>query len=293
MQYSVLSLKESGFFRIALLCKGLFLMSLLMVTVFGDAYAQGNLLILPRRVVFEGSLKSQDLTLANTGNDTAKYLISLVQMKMKDDGSFEQITVPEEGQFFADKYLRYYPRTVILAPKKSQIVKMQFAKAPKMEDGEYRSHIYFRAEPKAKPLGEKEVIGDSTAVTTKLIPIFGITIPVIIRIGESNTHATLSDLSFEMVKDTLPKLKLTFNRTGNFSVFGDIVVKYISDQGTTTKVATVKGIAVYTPNHFRRFQCNLDKVPGIDYKSGKLLVVFSTPVDTKTQKLAEAELLLH
>jgi hypothetical protein len=293
MHYSGLSVKKSGFGRVALSFKGLIIMAVLLVCAFGGGYAQGNLLILPRRVVFEGSLRSQDLTLANTGNDTAKYLISLVQMKMKDDGSFEQITIPEEGQFFADKYIRYFPRTVTLAPKKSQIVKMQFLKAPKMEDGEYRSHIYFRAEPKAKPLGEKEVVGDTTAVTTKLVPVFGITIPVIIRIGESKTNATLSDLAFEMVKDTVPKLRMTFNRTGNFSVFGDLTVMHISGQGKETKVATVKGIAVYTPNAFRRFQCTLDRVPGIDYKSGKLLVVFSTPVDTKTQKLAEAELLLH
>ncbi|MDP1622170.1 MAG: hypothetical protein Q8M08_07505 [Bacteroidales bacterium] len=292
MQLSGLLARGSGFFRIALLYKGLFIVSLLLITSFCDVYSQGNLLILPRRVVFEGALKSQDLTLANTGNDTAKYLISLVQMKMKDDGSFEQITTPDEGQFFADKYLRFYPRSVTLAPKKSQIVKMQFLKSPKMEPGEYRSHIYFRAEPRARPLGEKETDVDSTAVTTKLVPIFGITIPVIIRTGESNTTTTLTDLSFEMIKDTVPTLKLTFNRSGNFSVFGDIVVKHISNQGKETKVASVKGIAVYTPNVIRRFQCNLEAVPGIDYKSGKLRVVFSTPVDTKTQKLAEADLQL-
>jgi hypothetical protein len=34
-------------------------------------------------------------------------------------------------------------------------------------------------------------------------------------------------------------------------------------------------------------------VPGVDFKSGRLKVVFSTPIDTKPQKLAEAEILLH
>ena len=169
---------------------------------------------------------------------------------------------------------------------------MQFVKGAKMDPGEYRSHIYFRAIPKAKPLGEKEITADTTAVSAKLIPIFGITIPVIIRLGEANTKVTLSDLAFEMVKDTLPKFRLTFNRTGNFSVYGDIIVKHISDQGKETKVGSVKGIAVYTPNLVRRFQCTLDRIPGIDYKSGKLHVVFSTPVDTKVQKMAEGDLIL-
>jgi hypothetical protein len=293
MRLSGLSVKKSGFIRFTSVIRGIVLVAILLSASFIDLYAQGNLLILPRRVVFEGATKSQEITLANTGLDSAKYTVSIVQMRMKEDGAFEQIAVPDEGQMFADKFLRFYPRTVTIAPKKSQLIKMQFMKPASMEPGEYRSHIYFRAIPKAKPLGEKDVVADTTAVSAKLVPIFGITIPVIIRVGESNTRVTLTDLSVEMVKDTIPKLKLTFNRTGAFSVFGDITVKYISDQGKETKVASVKAIAVYTPNVIRHFQCNLDKVPGIDYKSGKLHVVFSNPSDTKSPKFAEAEILLQ
>ena len=54
--------------------------------------AQGNLLITPKRVVFEGSRRSMDLNLANIGNDTATYAISMVQIRMNEDGSFETIT---------------------------------------------------------------------------------------------------------------------------------------------------------------------------------------------------------
>jgi hypothetical protein len=96
-----------------------------------------------------------------------------------------------------------------------------------------------------------------------------------------------------MVKDTIPKLKLTFNRVGNFSVYGDIIVTHTSLDGKETKVATVKGVAVYTPNLARRFQCNLDRIPDFDYKTGMLHVQFTTPVDTKPQKLAEADLILR
>lgn len=252
--------------------------------------AQGNLLILPRRVVFEGTQRSQALTLANTGADTAKFLISVVQMRMKEDGSFEPVETPDSGQYFADKYIRFYPRTVTLPPNKTQVVKMQLMKPPDMVPGEYRSHVYFRAIPKSKPLGEKESEVDSTSVSAKLVAVFGITIPVIIRVGDPNTRVTLTELSVDMVKDTIPKLKLTFHRTGNFSVFGDMVVKHISPSGKETKVATVKGIAVYTPNPLRRFQCNLEKGPGMDFKSGKLVATYTTPSDAKPVKLAEAEL---
>jgi hypothetical protein len=259
-----------------------------------EVAAQGNLLIMPRRVVFEGAKKSEDLTLVNTGKDSAKYVISLVQMRMKEDGSFEQISKPDSGQNFADKYLRYFPRTVFLGPNETQLVKMQVTKMDKLTPGEYRSHIYFRAVPLDKPLGETEAVKDtSTSVSIRLNPIFGITIPVIIRTGANTTTVKLTDLTFEMVKDTVPRFKLIFKRTGNMSVYGDVEVNHISPQGKVTRVAMIKGIAVYTPLTDRRFQFNLDKVPGVDWHSGKLHVIYETPVDVKAVKLAEAEVLLH
>ncbi len=109
-----------------------------------------------KRVVFEGSKRSMDLNLANTGQDTATYSISIVQIRMKEDGGFETITEPDPGQLFADKNIRYFPRSVILGPNEAQVVKVQVTRTNELSPGEYRSHFYFRAVPKAKPLGEKE-----------------------------------------------------------------------------------------------------------------------------------------
>jgi hypothetical protein len=255
--------------------------------------AQGNLLILPRRVVFQGSKKSEELSLSNTGKDTSTYIISLEQMRMKDDGSFEKITKPDSGQLFADKYLRYFPRTVTLAPKETQMIKMQVTKADKLEPGEYRSHIYFRAVPKQAPLGEKKANADSSGLAIQLTPVFGITIPVIIRVGENNTTVKLTNPTFEMVNDTLPQVKLVFIRAGNMSVYGDIWVNYISPEGKVIQVQSVKGLAVYTPNSIRNFQFNLQRLPGVDYHKGKLQITYKAPADSKSTKLADAEILLH
>ena len=294
MRKSGIILELFGFLQsncFILFLSGVILLSLLSSN---EVIAQGNLLIMPRRVVFEGPKKSEDLTLVNTGKDTAKYVVSIVQMRMKEDGSFETITKPDSGQYFADKYLRFFPRTVTLGPNETQLVKMQLTRTEKLSPGEYRSHIYFRAIPREKPLGETDVRKDtSSAVSIQLRPVFGITIPVIIRVGENTTKVKLSDLSLEIVKDTVPRLKMMFKRTGNMSVYGDIAVDHISSQGKVTRVGMIKGIAVYTPITDRRFQFNLDKVAGVDWHSGKLHVVYEAPVDVKAGKLAEAELLLH
>ncbi len=254
--------------------------------------AQGNLLITPRRVVFEGTKRSIDLNLANIGQDTATYAISLIQIRMMEDGSFETITSPDPGQNFADKNIRYFPRTVKLPPNEAQVVKVQLLRTNQLAPGEYRSHFYFRAVPKIRPLGEGETKKDSSTISVRLTPIFGITIPVIIRIGESNTKVTLSDLTLDFTQDSTPVLKLKFNRTGNFSVYGDLAVDHVSPQGTVTHVGAANGIAVYTPNTTRNFKFNLNKVPGVNFRTGKLLVKFSAPSDVKPEKLAEAELLL-
>ena len=254
--------------------------------------AQGNLLLMPRRVVFEGSKRYEELNLANTGKDTARYAISLMHVRMKEDGSFQEITEPGPGENFADKYIRFFPRSVTLGPGESQVVKIQLNRSNELIAGEYRSHIYFRAIPNQPPLGETKPATDSS-ISIHLVPVFGISIPVIIKVGDYNTQVSLTDKSLEMAEDTIPVLNMTFARTGNMSVYGDLSVDYISLQGKTIPAGTIKGIAVYSPNAARRIKFILDKDHGIDYHSGKLRITYSAPFEAGAAKIAETELLLH
>jgi len=254
------------------------------------SFAQGDLLITPRRVVFEGTKRSMDLNLANTGKDTATYAISLIQIRMKEDGGFETVTEPDPDQRFADRYIRFFPRSVTLGPNEAQTVKIQLIRSNELEPGEYRSHFYFRSVPKITPLGEGKEVKDTSNISVVLTPIFGITIPAIIRVGPSTAKVTISDLGFEMINDTIPRFSLVFNRSGNMSVFGDLSVDHISNQGKITRVGIANGVAVYTPNTKRRFQFNLNRVPGVDFRTGTLRVIYSAPSDVKPVRLAEADL---
>jgi hypothetical protein len=142
----------------------------------------------------------------------------------------------------------------------------------------------------AAPLGEKEAVSDTTSISVVLKPIFGITIPAIIKVGSSTSKVTISGLQLEMVNDTLPNLKLTFNRSGNMSVYGDLTVDHISNQGKITRVGLANGVAVYTPNAIRRFQFNLNNI--VDFRTGTLRVIYTSSTDVKPVRLAEAELTL-
>ncbi len=271
-----------------------FLAFLLFYTSFfsADLMAQGNLLITPKRIVFEGNKKSEEINLANIGKDTANYIISVIQIRMNEDGTFEKITMPDSAQNFADKNIRFFPRSVTLGPNEAQSVKVQIIKTNEMAIGEYRSHLYFRANPAPTPLGEEVVDEKDSVLSVRLTPIFGISIPVIIRKGVSTAAVNISKLNMDYKNEKGTSVNITFNRTGNMSVYGDVSVEHTSALGKVTQVGVVKGMAVYTPNSVRRFHLVLDNTTGVNYHEGKLKVVYADQ-SSKPITLAEAEIVLQ
>ncbi len=271
------------------ICKNLVI---LLLTVFFalPVVAQGDLLITPRRVVFEGNKRVEELNLSNTGRDTSVYNVSFVQYRMADDGTFQEITEPDPGQNFADKNLRFFPRTVTLAPGEAQTVRMQVLNRERLAPGEYRSHVYFRSVPKEGALGLDNADADTSALSIRIIPIFGITIPIIIRVGESDTRVAISDVALQKVDDSTNVVAFTFNREGNMSAYGDVRVTHISPDGTNTLLGAVNGVAVYTPNKKRNFQVLIDRAVLVNLKSGSLKVEYLSQSDRNPAKLAEASI---
>lgn len=258
---------------------------------FSSSVAQGNLLIFPKRVVFEEGKKTEIINLTNISSDTAKYSISFVQFRMDENGSFERISEPDPGQFFADDFLRYYPRTVTLGPNESQVVKLQLAKTTSLLPGEYRSHLYFRAELLNDPLGEDKTASDTSAVSVRLIPVFGMTVPCIIRVGESSTDVGISNLTLKTSIDSKPSLEVEFHRKGNFSSYGDLIVNHKSSNGTIIKVGHVRGIGIYIPGTMRKFNMALEGEHEVDFTEGELNIVYVSNAN-KNKVLASATLSL-
>jgi len=264
-----------------------------LISLLGLGYqsrAQGDLLITPSRVVFDGNRQKQEIDLVNTGRDTATYSISFVEKNMKEDGSFVTIEKPDSGQMFAEPYLRVFPRQVTLAPGEAQVIMLQFRRKPDMQAGEYRSHIYFRSEKDYKPLSVKGSTKDTTNLSVQLIPIFGMSIPVIIRSGPVNVSSTLSDLKLERLQDTLQTLKLTIHRKGNISIYGDILIEYLPLQGNSYQVGIVAGIGVYTCIDKRNVVVRLTNKSGALLTNGKLKVQYVSNGEAKRIVYAEGEL---
>lgn len=254
------------------------------------SFAQGDLIISPTRVVFDGKKPSQELNLVNNGKDTAAYTVSFVQKKMKEDGSFENIETQDSSQMFADSYLRFYPRTIKLAPGEAQVIKLQYTRKKDMEIGEYRSHLYFRAEKNNTPIGMNTTAIVPTKLVVQLVPIFGISVPIIIRSGNVSATSSLSNIKLTGLQDTEQALNFTINRTGNSSLFGDIVIEFTPKKGKPYQVGVINGVGVYTSINNRNMVMKLSNNSGKKIQNGKLKVQYINREDTKQIVLAKAEI---
>ncbi len=255
------------------------------------AFAQGDLLITPIRVVFEGNKQKEELNLANMGKDTAIYSISFVQKRMNENGSFVNILDADSGQMFADPYLRIFPRQVTLAPGEAQVVALQYRRKPDMVAGEYRSHLFFRSEKNYRPLGMDDSGQAEKSLSVQLIPVFGMSIPIIIRTGAVSVSAALSDFKLNTQPNAIQNLAFTIHRTGNISLYGDIMVEFVPDKGKPYTICKAAGVGVYTNINKRYMQVKLNNTSGTPLGKGKLKVQYISKGETKKPVVyAEGEL---
>jgi len=252
--------------------------------------AQGNLLVAPIRVVFEGAKQKEDLNLTNIGQDTAVYLISFIHYKMKEDGSFLQLDNVDSITTRSDKYLRIFPRKVVLPPGESQTIRMQYRKPADLKDGEYRSHLYFRAEKEVSALGMSTAQSDTTKMSVSITPVFGISIPVIIRNGNLDYKMSLSNAALTIVNDTVSNLTFSINRSGNRSSYGNLKAEFFPAVGKSIVVGMANGVGVYTDLSTRKFSMLIRNRAEQRLKNGKLVISYSNSREDGEAELAKTEL---
>ncbi len=204
------------------------------------AHAAGDLLVAPTRIVLDGR-RGTEVILNNTGNEEATYRISLELRRMNDIGRLEDVTV--EGANDTEKaalaVIRYAPRRVTLPPNQPQSIRIGLQPMENLPDGEYRAHMLFRAIPKAQPATEALDAGNGLKI--QLIPIYGITIPIIVRKGNLEATATLANVKIAADNEG-PTLQFDLARKGARSVFGEI---HVTKPGVAEPLMIAKGIAIY------------------------------------------------
>jgi hypothetical protein len=242
----------------------------------------GDLAIFPTRVVLEGRERAAEIMLQNCGASAASYRVSLKEMEMLPSGKVQD-REKAPGEITAADMIRFSPRQVDLAPGESQTVRIQVRKPEGLPDGEYRSHMLFQAIPSAEPpapLGEDPEQKLSFSITQ----LVGISIPIIVRHGQTRAAITLSGLRFWQpdVKDALPVLSLLLERTGNRSVIGDFTVTVESGGKLRkgTRISELRNSAVYSNLASREVHLPMPAGQNGGLKGTKVKVTF-TATDMK------------
>lgn len=258
-----------------------------------NAHAAAQLMVSPTRIVFEGNERSKQVNLINNGSDTGRFRISFVRRNMTADGRFEEVAEDEPG-LYSDEIVRFSPRQVTLQPGQSQTIRLMLRKKRDMQPGEYRSHMMFQSLPDPSATDIEQLSNsNSKSLTVQLIPVVGITIPVIVRHGNLGSTVSLSD--FELKQDNTVRgqqtLSLKLNREGNSSAYGDFRVYFSPSGGQPTIVGQINGVAVYTPLPSRTVDIRLQTPPGFSLASGELHIIYLEPgKDETTGLLAESRL---
>jgi hypothetical protein len=254
----------------------------------------GDLLVSPTRILFEENNRTATVTLVNTGTEPATYRISFIQLLMTEDGGMEEIKESNSEELFAHELVRFSPRQILLPPGMPQMVRMQLRKPADLNPGEYRSHLLFRAVPSTSELVDSEDLNTDVeeSFSIKFTPIYGISIPVIVRHGSTSATVCLSNLDIRSKDLNIPVLSFQINRKGNCSVYGNLMVTFIPQEGPEYIVVQRNGIAVYTPNLLRRMNMELNIPPDIEQKNGKLYISYREPEQKGGALLAEAEIKL-
>lgn len=204
--------------------------------------AQGDLLIAPTRLVLDGR-RGGEVILSNIGSEEATYRIELELRRMTDQGELVPVEEAEANvtEKAALEMIRYAPRRVLLPPGEPQAIRISARPGADLPDGEYRVHMSFAAIPKVQAVAPADESAPATGFAINLIPIYGITMPIIIRKGELEVTAGLANPRIEQGPDGAI-FRVDISRSGEASVYGDLLVYR---QGAAEPALVARGVGVY------------------------------------------------
>jgi P pilus assembly chaperone PapD len=213
----------------------------------------GDLLVAPTRIVLDGR-KGAEIVLNNIGEEPATYRVSVVFRRMTEEGGLTDVEQPTAEDQKAADMIVYAPRKVVLAPRQPQAIRIAARPPQGLPDGEYRVHLLFRAIPPATPVVQAAAAEPAKGLRFQLTPVYGVTIPVIVRLGNLQATAGIANVQLER-KGSKSLVSLDLSRSGQRSTFGEVRVL---KPGAKSPIGLQKAVAVYTEIGRRHVEVPLD-----------------------------------
>ena len=247
----------------------------------------GDLLVAPTRIVLDGR-KGAEVILNNIGEEPATYRASIEFRRMTEEGGLVDVTEPTADDQKAADMVIYAPRKVVLAPHQPQAIRIRAIPPQGLADGEYRVHLLFRAIPPANPVVQPASVDTEKGVRFQLTPVYGVTIPVIVRLGNLQATAGIANVHLEK-KDGKQAVALDLSRSGARSTYGEVRV---FKPGVKDPVALQKNVAVYTEVNRRHVAIAVDDALKGTI-AGPVTVQYVETFDDGTHVIAETQAVLN
>lgn len=239
----------------------------------GSVGGMGDINIYPRRIVMDRRQRVASIGLYNKMPFEGEYEISVVNMVMADNGQITPFSNLAEGYDIsrvntASDMLRWSPRRVLLLGSEAQTVRVMARPPADLPDGEYRAHFTVVSVPSDvndgfsidDAVGAGNQTGRNVGVTIR--PRFGISIPVIVRVGETTLDVGLQDFSLVQGENG-PQVALTITRSGTRSAYGDLI---LTAPGQNEPLVVARGIGIYPEIDARKLQLAINP----EFDLGKL-----------------------
>ena len=266
----------------------------------GSVGGMGDINLYPKRVVISGRERIATVGLYNKVATAGEYEIAIGDLVMAGSGQLVAPALADSATLArlksAGAMLRWSPRRLVLNGNEAQTVRIMVRTPPDLPAGEYRSHVSVVAVPPPEIGGNsiEDAAGGGQggrSIGVRIVPRFGIAIPVIVRVGETTLIAGIRDLAVATTSDGTRAITLTLTRSGTRSAFGDLVV---TAPGTKQPVAQLKGIGIYTEVDSRPATVPVDPKadPRALAKGAKLTVTYIDDDFTPGQTLARQEFIV-
>lgn len=262
----------------------------------GSVGGMGDVNIYPKRIVINERQRIATVGLFNRTSNTGDYEINVTDMIMTAEGrvvDLSSVTDPAARQRIkaASTMVRWSPRRVTLGAFEAQTIRLMARVPPETPPGEYRTHFSAIVIP---PAGAGTTIeqaagqGGGKSISVSLVPRFGISIPVIVRIGQTTLTVGMRDIGIVVLPSGGKALQLTLLREGTRSAFGDIAIRA---PGAKKPIAEIKGIGIYPEVDSRTVQVPLDAAvdPRLYARGAKLTVSYTDDDFAPGSNLARQE----
>ncbi|WP_271079299.1 hypothetical protein [Aurantiacibacter sp. MUD61] len=216
----------------------------------GAVGGMGDINLYPRRIIVDRRQRIATVGLYNRVPAVGEYEISVRDLVMTEEGGLVALDDPRAAPTLerldaASHMLRWSPRRVRLLGNEAQTVRIMARPAADLPDGEYRSHFTVISVPDTdEGLSIEDAAGGAAGnngIGVVIRPRFAISIPVIVRIGETTLDVGMEPATVIASDDGLT-LRITLTRSGTRSAYGDLIV---TAPGISEPVALARGIGIY------------------------------------------------